>query len=74
MKIDAIDPQAAADNPPQPPVTMVRCPDPYNPPETLKTPSNSAVSWNVDACTILPQLFFLYIFLQVLQLIGHKKV
>ena len=24
-------------------------------PTTRKTPSNSAVSWNVDACTILPQ-------------------
>ena len=31
IKIDAVDPQAAADNPPPPPVTMVRCPDPYNP-------------------------------------------
>ena len=35
---------------PHPPVTTVRC-DPTTP----KTPSNSAVSWNVDACTILPQ-------------------
>ena len=25
------------------------------PPTTPQTPSNSAVSWNVDACTILPQ-------------------
>ena len=24
-------------------------------PTTPQTPSNSAVSWNVDACTILPQ-------------------
>ena len=31
---------------------MVRCMGPYNP---SKNPSNSAVSWNVDACTILPQ-------------------
>ena len=36
MKIDADDPQAAADNPPQPPVTMVRCPAPYNPPKPPK--------------------------------------
>ena len=36
MKIDAVDPQAAADNPPHPPVTMVRCPGPYNPPKTPK--------------------------------------
>ena len=35
-KIDAVNPQAAADNPPQPPVTMVRCPGPYNPPNPLK--------------------------------------
>ena len=31
MKIDAVNPQAAADNPPHPPVAMVRCMGPYNP-------------------------------------------
>ena len=36
MKIDAVDPQAAADNPPQPPVTMVRCLAPYNPQNPVK--------------------------------------
>ena len=36
MKIDVVNPQAAADNPPHPPVTMVRCPGPYNPPNLLK--------------------------------------
>ena len=40
---------------PPPSVTMVRCPGPYNHPKPTKTPSNSAVSWNVDACSILPQ-------------------
>ena len=44
MKIDAVNPQAAADNHPPPPVTMVRCPDPYNPTKPSKTPSNSAVT------------------------------
>ena len=36
MKIDAVDPRAAADNPPYPPVTMVRCMGPYNPPNPVK--------------------------------------
>ena len=36
-KIDAVDPQAAADNPPHHPlVTMVRCLGPYNLPTPLK--------------------------------------
>ena len=35
-KIDAVDPWAAADNPPHPPVTMVRCPGPYNPLNPVK--------------------------------------
>ena len=37
MKIDAVDPWAAADNPPpHPPVTMVRCMVPYNPQNPVK--------------------------------------
>ena len=36
MKIDAVDPQAAADNPLHPPVTMVRSMEPYNPPNRVK--------------------------------------
>ena len=34
MKIDAVDPYAAADNPP--PVTMVRSMEPYNPQNPVK--------------------------------------
>ena len=55
MKIDADDPQAAADKPPPPPGNNGSVPGPLQPPKTPQTPSNSAVSWNVDACTILPQ-------------------
>ena len=36
IKIDAVDPQAAADNPPHPPVTMDRSLGPYNPPNPVK--------------------------------------
>ena len=36
MKIDAVDPWAAADNLPHPPVTMVRCVEPYNPQNPVK--------------------------------------
>ena len=36
MKIDAVDLWAAADNPPQPPVTMVRSMEPYNPQSPVK--------------------------------------
>ena len=55
MKIDAVDPQAAADNPPPPPGNNGQVPGPLQPPKPSKTPSNSAVSWNVDACSILLQ-------------------
>ena len=36
ISIDAIDPWAAADTPTHPPVTMVRCLAPYNPPNPVK--------------------------------------
>ena len=36
IKIDAVDPQAAADNHPPPLVTMDRCLAPYNPPNPVK--------------------------------------
>ena len=37
IKIEAVDPQAAADNPPpHPPVTMVRSMEPYNPQNPVK--------------------------------------
>ena len=35
-KIDAVNPQSAADTPPHPPVTMVRCTAPYNPANPVK--------------------------------------
>ena len=37
---------------PHPPVTTVGCMRPYNPPKPRQIVT---VSWNVDACTILPQ-------------------
>ena len=49
IKFDAVNPQAAADPNPQSQRLGV-----WNP-TTPKTPSNSAASWNVDACSILPQ-------------------
>ena len=44
MKIDAVDPQAAADNPPPPPGNDGSVPGPLQPPKNPKTPSNSAVT------------------------------
>ena len=54
IKFDAVDPQAAADNHPPPPGHNGQVYGTLQPPKPRQIVT---ASWNVDACTILPQPF-----------------